>query len=139
MAGQEANVNVSTASCGTPDLRRGRVAAVGDHVVVLADLTNPAGGWVRDWSVAVYADDHVPAVEARFTRPSWNFRSIYGSGFPLSARAVSPLTATGLQIEAGSAAHLRFGVPSGGTGAVRVTSAGARPPPALFVTVVRVK
>jgi hypothetical protein len=108
-----------------------------------ANLQNVWGedvrGWVRDWAVAVYADDHVPAVEARFTQPSWNFRSIYGSGFPLSPRVVSPLTATGLQIEAGSAAHLRLGVAAGGTGAVRVTSGGARPPPALFVTVVRVR
>lgn len=42
--GQQVTVNTSLESCGTPSNRTGRVVAVGQRAVVLADVTNPAGG-----------------------------------------------------------------------------------------------
>ncbi|HEX6369415.1 MAG TPA: Ig-like domain-containing protein [Longimicrobium sp.] len=39
------SLNVETDfACSTPDTRTGRVMAVGTHVIVMADTTNPAGG-----------------------------------------------------------------------------------------------
>ncbi len=42
--GQEVTVNTSLTSCEKPNNRTGRVVAVGQRSIVLADVTNPAGG-----------------------------------------------------------------------------------------------
>jgi hypothetical protein len=46
--GQTLKINTSTTNCGTPDLRTGRVVAVTQHAVVVADQANPAGGLTDD-------------------------------------------------------------------------------------------
>jgi hypothetical protein len=39
------SLNVAQGCTGTPDFRTGRVVSIGEHVIVVADTTNPAGGF----------------------------------------------------------------------------------------------
>jgi hypothetical protein len=83
--------------------------------------------WLRDWTVSVYADDAVPGVEGRFTVPSWNFRSVYPllttpARFPLKVDTLVNGTPRSVSVQAASAAYLRFAVPAGGTGDVRLSA-----------------
>jgi len=99
--------------------------------------------WLRDWTVAVYADDAVGGVEPRFMITSWNFRSIYPlittpARYPLKTDTLLAATPRTVTVSAGSAAYLRFAVPAGGTGDVRTglvntTVAGACTPVSLPV------
>jgi hypothetical protein len=80
----------------------------------------------RDWAVSLYTDDAVPGVDARFSQPSWNFRSIFLNGIPLRTRALANGGTTAVSLEAGGAGYFRFGVgllPA----EVRVTSGGLAP------------
>ncbi|MBD0319862.1 MAG: hypothetical protein ICV87_06000, partial [Gemmatimonadetes bacterium] len=91
--------------------------------------------WLRDWTVSIYADDAVAGVESRFTMPSWNFRSLYPllttpARYPLKVDTLLNGVSRSVAVQAGSAAYLRFAVPTGGTGDVRLsamntTAAGA--------------
>ena len=81
---------------------------------------------------------------ATFRHPSWNFRSIVPAllsppKFPLLTRPLVSGTPVSLTLDGGAAAYLRFGVAAGTIGAITVTSAGAAPPAAVSVTVVRTK
>ena len=99
--------------------------------------------WLRDWTVSVYADDAVAGLEARFTVPSWNFRSLYPlitspARYPLKVDTLVNGATRNVSVQAGSAAYLRFAVPAGGTGDVRLSAvntpaAGACTPVALAV------
>ncbi len=90
--------------------------------------------WVQDWTVAIYTDDAVPNMGARFEQPSWNFRSVYYgfvvSGqplrrYPLLTRTLNEGAETPLSIRAGSAAYLRFRVAPGGRAEVRTSATAA--------------
>lgn len=100
---------------------------------------------VRDWSVSNYTDDAVTGVEARFTQPSWNYRSIHAaftsnSGrYPLRTRPLADGVATAVTLKAGAAAFLRLGVAASGVAEVRTTSGQAAPRPEYQVTVVRTR
>lgn len=83
--------------------------------------------YLRDWSVALYADDAVPGVEARYTMPSWNFRSIFPlitspARYPLKVDTLADAAPRTVSVQAGSAAYLRFGVAEGSTADVRVSA-----------------
>ncbi|HEX8362881.1 MAG TPA: hypothetical protein VF613_22345, partial [Longimicrobium sp.] len=83
--------------------------------------------WLRDWTVAVYADDAVAGLESRFTMPSWNFRNIYPlisspARYPLEVDTLADAVARNVSVQAGSAAYLRFAVAEGGTADVRVSA-----------------
>lgn len=39
------SLNTASGCTGTPDLRTGRVVSVGNHVIIVSDTTNPAGGF----------------------------------------------------------------------------------------------
>ncbi len=85
--------------------------------------------WLRDWTVAVYADDAVGGLEGRFTMPSWNFRSIFPlittpARYPLKVDTLVDAAARSVSVQAGSAAYLRFAVAEGGTGDVRISAVG---------------
>ncbi|HEV2147965.1 MAG TPA: hypothetical protein VGR37_11235, partial [Longimicrobiaceae bacterium] len=80
----------------------------------------------RDWAVSLYLDDAVPGAEARFTQPSWNFRSIFLNGIPLRTRRLTEGATTAFSLDAGGAAYLRFGV-GAGRAELRATSGGAAP------------
>jgi hypothetical protein len=70
--GQQVVVNTSLESCGTASNRTGRVKAVGQRAIVLADVANPAGGLTdADYaSMAAGFDTLVyPVVTAAFGEP----------------------------------------------------------------------
>lgn len=82
--------------------------------------------WARDWAVANYTDDAVPAT-AVFTHPSWNFRDVYANasfgGFGLQVQTLAAGT-TNNSIRAGSAAYYKFGVAAAQNADVRVVPQG---------------
>ncbi|HEX2095346.1 MAG TPA: hypothetical protein VHG28_23320 [Longimicrobiaceae bacterium] len=111
-------------------------ALVNSNVIGLANLRAALGGstdpipWVRDWNVSVYTDDAVSGVDARFTQPSWNFRSVLpalrSNQFPLRVRPLTNGVSTGpITLNAGGAAYLRFAVAPGGRAEVRAGVGGA--------------
>jgi hypothetical protein len=100
--------------------------------------------WVRDFEVAVYADDAVPGVAPEFQNLSWNFRSIYSNLlsshlYPLMVRYPTAGTNTNITLAAGAASYLRLGVPSGAFAGTSITSGGGAPPATVTVTVLRTK
>ncbi|HEX6369383.1 MAG TPA: Ig-like domain-containing protein [Longimicrobium sp.] len=95
--------------------------------------------WVRDWTVSVFTDDVVPGVDARFTQPSWRFRSFY-STFPLRTRRVAGPGTVETFIKSGSGAFVRFGVLPATVATLTGRSTGAQPlPSSVYLTIVRTK
>ncbi|HEX3865734.1 MAG TPA: hypothetical protein VHV78_03240 [Gemmatimonadaceae bacterium] len=89
------NVNASS-FCDSPDLRTGRVAAVTNKAIVVADTANPAGGFTDDEyrAIGVTFDTLVdPTDEGAFGAPS----DIDNNGHVILffTRAVNELTASG--------------------------------------------
>jgi hypothetical protein len=81
--------------------------------------------WLRDWTVAVYADDAVAGVDPRYTMPSWNFRNVYqliSGRYPLKVDTLTDAVARNVSVQGGSAAYLRFAVADGRTADVRVSA-----------------
>ncbi|MEO5567562.1 MAG: hypothetical protein ABIR92_03675 [Gemmatimonadaceae bacterium] len=110
---------------------------------------NAAGlaGMLRDFNVAVYADDYIPGTVAKYTHPSWNMRSIYPGlqgypqfDYPLTASFLSngqPLPAS---ISAGGFKLYRFRTLTASDGLVRATgSSGSALPPTISLSVIRTK
>jgi hypothetical protein len=100
--------------------------------------------WARDWTVSVYTDDLTAAAYPQFQQPSWNFRDIFvalstAGTYPLRTRRLVESTPVSVTLAAGGGSFFRLGVPAGGRGELRITSAGAAPPAALSVTVVRTR
>ena len=93
-------------------------------------LTPDPVNWMQDWTVAMYADDAVPGVNAdRFSQPSWNFRSVMPAisstrNFPLRTFVLGGATIS-MTLKAGGAGFVRFGVAPGGRADVRTTSGGS--------------
>ncbi len=98
----------------------------------------------RDWAVAQFTDDDGLGVAAKYTNPSWNFRSVLPkivtpNAFPLATStfvAGSPLS---LSIVGGGAAYVRFSVAAGIAAAVVSTSSGASLPANIDFILVRTK
>jgi hypothetical protein len=90
--------------------------------------------WMQDWTVSVYTDDAVPQVDGRFTQPSWHFRNIMPAftstdgKYPLKTTLLVDQATTSLQLHAGGAAFLRFGVGPSSRAEIRTTSGGAALP-----------
>ena len=99
--------------------------------------------WVRDWGVANYADDFVPALPALATNPSWDFRSTVAflnqENFPLATQQIDSVTITPVTIADGASGYLRFGVKPGGIGGGRITSRGAPVPSGFSLSILRTK
>ena len=98
---------------------------------------------VRDWGVANYADDFIPAVASAGTHPSWDFRSTVAflnqGNFPLATQQMDSVSITSVGIGDGSSAYLRFGVKPGAVGGGRITSRGAAVPSGFSLSIVRTK
>ncbi|MBA4157133.1 MAG: hypothetical protein H0X65_06620 [Gemmatimonadetes bacterium] len=105
----------------------------------IANLRSALGAepmeWIQDWAVSIYTDDTAPGVESRFQQQSWNFRSIYprlrNSGgqtvyasYPLKTTVLENRSRS-VEIAAGSAAFLRFGVPAAGRAEIRLEAGAA--------------
>jgi hypothetical protein len=106
---------------------------------VTADL----GVWVRDWTVANYADDFIAGIQAIDSHPSWNTRSMVSAvnegGWPLSAKELDTTTITSLNVSDGSAAYLHFGVAANTVGGGRITARGAPVPSGFTLTILRTR
>jgi hypothetical protein len=128
---------------------------VGSRTAGLQNLKDALGSeaipMIRDWTVAVYADDAVPGADARHTHPSWNFRSLVlaftsngnplYSQYPLKVRPLADATPLSLTLKnRGAAAFLRFGVGTNGRAEIRTTTAGGGAlPETALVSIMRTK
>jgi hypothetical protein len=109
---------------------------VNSNLQGVANIQNAIGGadpatWLRDFTAAMYADDAGFTVDAKYTQPSWNFRTIYkalNGSYPLAPSAlatnvpVAPIYSAG-----GGAAYVRFGVTAGTFATLTATSPPATP------------
>jgi hypothetical protein len=119
--------------------------SAGSHGIV--NLTQIFGAslfsWVRDWAIANYADDFIPALAPAVTHPSWNFRSTVTSlnqgNFPLATQQMDTVSITSVGISDGASAYLRFGVGAGAIGGGRITSRGAPVPSGFSLSILRTK
>lgn len=105
----------------------------------LDNLPGPLGAepleWIHDWLVSVYVDDQVPGMHARHTQPSWNYRSLYpnlraidGSSYgryPLRTRTLAEGAPFPLNLAAGSAVYVRFGVAANTRAEIRTSTSAA--------------
>jgi hypothetical protein len=115
----------------------------------LGNLDQVVGGsaldWMQDWSVALYADDHVPRLLLRYTQPTWHFRDIfarhpdYGKVYPLAPVPLTPGVPRPLHLEPGGAGHLTFGVRSEERATVHVSAGESNPPRTLRGAFLRVR
>ncbi len=118
---------------------------VGVHGIsnITRAVTPDLAGWVRDWTLANYADDFVPGVASVYTHPSWNIRSIVevvNQGmWALDTQPVDSTNITSVSIGDGSAAYLRFGIRPGTVGGGRITARASMVPPGFTLSVVRTK
>lgn len=96
--------------------------------------------WVRDWTVAMYADDAVSGIAPVYTNPSWNYRSIYialNTSYQLVPRNLTNDVALTLSYRRkGGTAYMRAGVP---TGTFATFSAGPSLTATIPFSVVRTK
>lgn len=107
----------------------------------IANLQNALGTdpapLIRDWAVMNYTDDTGLPVEARFTEPSWNHRSIFvntaSGAYPLKVMTLNNGT-TQVNVMSSSAAYYKFGVAPAGTADVRFTAAGGTLPGSCTAT-----
>jgi hypothetical protein len=128
-------------------------ALVGTQQVGLRNLRTVFGedplALVRDYTVAVYADDasfvSSGNLAARYEQPSWNYRAIFprytnnNNQFPLKVRTLSTAPVS-FPLAAGGAAYLRFAVPANGTATITTTTGnGAAVPTTLQMTLLRTK
>src|SRR5690606_11129562 len=98
---------------------------VGGPTIGVANLTAalPSGTlalWLRDWAVAVFADDLAGGLSAEHTIPAWNFRSIMPAltiggqplgSYPLATRTLASNVRRSLTMAGGGSGYLRFTVP----------------------------
>ncbi|GLC25022.1 hypothetical protein rosag_15350 [Roseisolibacter agri] len=109
----------------------------------------PLEDWFRDWTVANFVDAQataLPGLEARFTQPSWAYRSVLlsftdtqGRPYALGTRTLLSDAPQTVQLNGGSAAYLRFAVPAGRQATLR-TRLNATPRAGnLRLTVVRTR
>src|SRR5690606_22464250 len=103
--------------------------------------------WLHDWTVSLYTDDQVSSVEERFRQPSWDFRSIVptfgttGGAYPLQVEGLGAISGDRVStvLSASGAAILRFNLVPGSRTELLTTSGGAEPPPALRLSLVRIR
>ena len=100
---------------------------------------------MRDWATALYLDDATEGVATRYTQASWNFRDLFPAlpldarSYPLTTRTLRNETRTALSLRAGSAAYLRFAMNAGQDALLQLSSGGNALPPAVQVTIVRLR
>jgi hypothetical protein len=96
----------------------------------------------RDWAVAQFIDDDGFAVAAKYTNPSWNFRSIFpaltkAQNFPLAVSALIGGAPLSLSIVGGGAAYVRFSIGNGLLAGIVATSSGVAVPSNIDFILVR--
>jgi hypothetical protein len=86
--------------------------------------------WMQRWTVANYTDNlpEDEGIDARFTQPSWNFRSIFEGelgSIPLALRLLQPDTSLSVILRGGGSSYLVLGAKSGRQARLTTTRAGA--------------
>jgi hypothetical protein len=92
--GQLVTLNANTESaCSSPDLRTGRIAAVGSKAIIVADTSNPASGYT-DADYAAFASTFDNVVDPTDTKAFGTPTDIDGNGHVVLffTRAVNELT-----------------------------------------------
>jgi hypothetical protein len=106
-------------------------------------ITPDLSGWVRDWTIANYADDFVPGVQSIYTHPSWNTRSIAAAvnqgAWPMPTILLDTVNVTFVGVGDGGAAYLRFGISASKTGGGRLTARGGIAPTSFTMSILRTK
>ncbi|MCE2902948.1 MAG: Ig domain-containing protein [Gemmatimonas sp.] len=109
--------------------------------------------YLRDWTIALIADDHAPATTtalgASYTNPTWNFRNIYPglrfSGgaalgvYPIATRSLVSNVPQRITLAGGTSSYLRFSVAGGQRALVTLSSNGAVPAVTLRYGIVRLR
>jgi hypothetical protein len=117
----------------------------------LANLTEaiPGGAlssWLRDWGIAMFADDLAPNLSAVYSIPSWNFRSIFPAltiggqtlgRYPLTTRTLAAGTPVRFTLAGGGVSHMRFTVGAAQRALVSVSTNGRAPGDNVQLAIVR--
>ncbi len=102
--------------------------------------------WLRDWAVAVFADDFATGLDPAYTIPAWNFRSILPSlsiggqplgAYPLATRTITSNVARRVTLAGGGSGYLRFTVPATRQALITVSLNGQTPPQGVQLAIVR--
>jgi hypothetical protein len=106
-------------------------------------VTPDVSAWIRDWTVANYADDFATGAQPVDMYSSWNVRSMVSAvnqgSWPLVTPVLDTAGVTSVSIADGSAAYLRFGVAANAIGGGRVTNRGAVVPAGFALSILRTK
>jgi hypothetical protein len=109
-------------------------ALVNSNLEGVPNIQNAIGGaspndWMRDFEIALYADDNAFTVAPEYRTQSWNYRALYALLFGSYSLLPRPLTngaASTLAYKAGGAsAYYRFGVAA--TGFAKLTATNPSP------------
>ncbi|MES2522531.1 MAG: Ig-like domain-containing protein [Gemmatimonadota bacterium] len=132
-------------------------ALVNSPLTGFANLNSATGGrigdYLRDWAVAVIADDYSVAQTAllapQYTFPSWNFRNVYpglrfagGSAlgvYPVSARLLTNNTPQRVALVGGASSYVRFSIATGRDALLHITANGGAVPSTLRYSIVRLR
>ena len=111
------------------------------------------GDYLRDWAVSIMADDfsvaETAALDLRFVVSAWNFRSIFPglrfSGgnalgvYPIATRSLQNNATQRIALAGGTSSYVRFGIASGKSALLTVSSNGAALPSVLRYSIVRLR
>ena len=111
------------------------------------------GDYLRDWAVSIMADDfsvtETAALDLRFVVSAWNFRSIFPglrfSGgnalgvYPIATRSLQNNATQRIAQAGGTSSYVRFGIASGKSALVTLSSNGAALPSVLRYSIVRLR
>ena len=131
---------------GTTDQTAFWASLIDSNLEGKANLANAIGAdpdeWLRDFIVAIYADDVVAGIAPEYTTRSWNYRSMLGAlgGFTLGTRPLTNGTPLTLSYSRdGGTAFARFGVPSDAYARITALSGGVIPTSPFELAVTRTK
>ena len=123
------------------DLVNSRVDGLDNLAQVIG--ADPPLDWIRDWTVSVYADDLVPAIEPRYTQLSWHMRSIYEGStvefYPLQLRSLTSGDPLGVDLLPGGAVFTRFDMEPGQPSVLTVDAGEGALPNGLRGSLLRVR
>ena len=109
--------------------------------------------YLRDWTVSIIADDfsaaETAALDPKYVLSAWNFRSIYPglrfSGgtalgvYPINARSLQNNVPQRISLAGGASSYIRFGIASGKSALLTLSSNGGAIPSQLRYAVVRLR
>ncbi|MBI1809339.1 MAG: hypothetical protein HYR75_05520, partial [Gemmatimonadetes bacterium] len=99
---------------------------------------------VRQMAIANFTDDSGLALDAKYSFPSWNFRSVLpalstSNTFPILTRQLTPGAPATFPIRGGGASYLRFGVAATTTAAIASSSGAGAVPATVELILIRTR